>query len=78
VFEIKIQKKYHEKMIICFNIQFALIFLIAMAGGADVVDKYLDEPDIPHEMFPLLSGTAVLRAIMARDEEEQFEAREGE
>ncbi|KAK4461944.1 hypothetical protein QBC42DRAFT_85914 [Cladorrhinum samala] len=45
VFEVSIEERHMEKMILAFELQWALIKLIAMAGGAETLDDADFKPD---------------------------------
>ncbi|KAK0658091.1 hypothetical protein B0T16DRAFT_72009 [Cercophora newfieldiana] len=74
VFGIHIPRRHMEKMVEAFRMQWALIKLLAMAGGAEVVADYPDDPEFLDENWELPGRKALrlayidIRAAVAEEE----------
>jgi hypothetical protein len=53
IFKVSIQRRHMEKMIDAFRVQWAIIKLLAMAGGAEAVEDYPDHPEFLDEDWQL-------------------------
>ena len=62
IFYISIQNKHAEKMKLAFEMQWGLCNIIAMAGGAEVLDDVGDDPDFLNERGRLPGLEASFRA----------------
>jgi len=80
VFGVHIPRRHMEKMVEAFRVQWALVKLLAMAGGAEAAVDYPDDPEFLDENWELPGLKAWRLACMAEwaavEEEERVE--EGE
>jgi hypothetical protein len=83
VFEVFVPKRHMQKMITAFNLQWALIKILAIAGGAEALDDTPDHPEFLDEdwRFPgvtafWLAFGALNNEIHAEDERARADASE--
>lgn len=65
VFEVFVPKRHMQKMIIAFDLQWALIKLLAMGGGAEAIDEVPDHPEFLDDFWRFQGDTARLRDLQA-------------
>jgi hypothetical protein len=71
VFEVLIPKEHMQKMMMAFNLQWALIKILAMAGGAEALEDTPDHPEFLDEHWSFPGLTAERLALFALNEEIQ-------
>lgn len=69
IFEVLVPKCHMQKMMIAFDVQWALIKLLAMGGGAEAIDNVPDHPEFLDEFWQFPGDTARLRDLQAFSEE---------
>ncbi|KAH6838655.1 hypothetical protein B0I37DRAFT_409188 [Chaetomium sp. MPI-CAGE-AT-0009] len=65
VFEVLVPNRHMQKMVMAFNLQWALIKILAMAGGAEALDDTPDHPEFLDESWRFPGVTAYWMEITA-------------
>ncbi|KAK3689594.1 hypothetical protein B0T22DRAFT_174372 [Podospora appendiculata] len=65
VFEVLVPNRHMQKMIMAFNLQWALIQLLAIGGGAEALEDAPDYPEFLDEFWRFPCDTAAIRQAQA-------------